>query len=358
MSKRSDARWCNFPTTNVDEFNLVHTNRLETLFDELPRPDSQRPSLCLFLGGPAKSIAVKNQLTRSVKTTSRRRAEFYLHTDCGTTFSDRPRFIVEGDLIPHRYEAWSREDSWYLQTTSTTVTRRTENFKKLDASAVDIFCSHVLLPYLDVVCVFLDDYASTAAVVRRLACWTTVIAQNGPLRHVLPHLLFVTSQADRYLTWDEISACVVREGHDRLERTFSTLSMIDISPSRCTASSSTSQTPRDILNSRLLRLSDDARNRRVQAGCWLTARHLGAMLTSSLEHTSPKPVDLIELSRLHHRVSRDLTTHLSDFVSRFTSLSSLKVCGLSLVASSLLTDHYLPEMHRKPAVEVYRFSPY
>ncbi|RSL77611.1 hypothetical protein CDV31_017317, partial [Fusarium ambrosium] len=112
-----------------------------------------------------------------------------------------------------------------------------------------------------------------------------------------------------------------------------------------------------VLRPEILRALETSRQSRRRSNYLFSVRHLAEFLqhgANAARNLAYEPFDFIKTSRVRRDVAPDLSRHISNFLEKFTSLSSLKQFAVPLIASSLLIDHYPPEMHLFDPHDVFR----
>jgi hypothetical protein len=206
-----------------------------------------------------------------------------------------------------------------------------------------------VLPFADVVCLFLDDFGGVNIAAHRLAAW---INHGRPsTSSVLPWLLLVTDKGITTETTITAFEKGVREKTSiNLLTRFRGVRVVGLS-----ARSS----PRhrkcyryrqwNTFHRELSDMLDCTNEARAKDRYLYSATHLVAFLrhATTLIAAQRCPFNFILASRFRRQISPDLGSHLSDFLDRISSLDEFKSFAVPVIASSFLLDNYSPRMHRK-----------
>lgn len=303
--------------------------------EELPQPARQTPILWLCLGRAHRRKAIK-ALVPSIRGRSFASMRgISLHTDPASIYESRPFpvFILQGDLLEDARECRARERDTvhhFLPTSDRTAS----------LSPISFLCSQLLLPFVDVVALFLDDYPNIDAVAAQLAQWSQQGAPSSRPKATHPHLLVVSERAslttrffDNLASQTDIS----------LTSLFATIAVVPVNE----AANLSPQARFRPLKEQLWHRSDDVRNARISSRYLFSARHLQELLHHRLEQLGSvehQTFDFVLQARHHNTVGADLTTHLRTFLDTFDARRHVEA-AVTLMATALLLDHYVPGMH-------------
>ena len=319
------------------EYVVSATPRLDVVVEDLQDPERQQPTLWLFLGGRAKAKALKCLVPSIVCPRLQRRGGFRLHSDPEMTYRDRPNpwLVVEGDLIPHHvghpplgaHSSISRQHRIRADARTSTL------------PPASFICSQLFQPFVDVVVLFLSDYADQDAVARLLTAWTQRGDPSSRPVQTLPCLILVASDGEAEASMPLVASLTRQSG-----RTFSRVEVMDLGKLD-QLSSPAYHRP---LKERILLRSDEVRAARRSCRHLFTARHLQEFLHYRLEHLdASERFDFVHWSRHHRPVSASVAKHVGNLVSHYRCVNTLQSGAVSVVASALLMDHYVHRMHRK-----------
>lgn len=207
-----------------------------------------------------------------------------------------------------------------------------------------LVCSRLLYPFTDVLCLHSYCLSDLAKIARWIASWP--IPENPIWQPSLVVLLH-----DQHLR--QPNACAVAE--QLLMSTIRTLTLRELS---CYFSSSVflellNLSLSEVDKERLDQVTSAARQRRRESGLLLSNEHSNALFERAFESVGTllqQPFDPIRSSRRDFPVSANLTRHLTNFMTHLPSAEDLLLFASPVIASSLLCDHYLPNMHCKSII--------
>ncbi|PNH51776.1 hypothetical protein VD0002_g10220 [Verticillium dahliae] len=107
---------------------------------------------------------------------------------------------------------------------------------------------------------------------------------------------------------------------------------------------------------RIMRISDDVRQSRVDARCLFSATHVAALLDGACDHfasASDLPFDLVQESRRRSPVPENLESHITEFVGHGTTQTEIVTFAMPVIGSSLFLDAYPPGAHLFDPVDVF-----
>ena len=156
--------WLRF--SDVKDVALVDTGRLTRLISELDNPANQWPTLLLFLGRKAKQIALKEIYPYNNVRKGVNEGLITLRSETTSIHTKYPIFFAESDpstsIIP------CSESHEYYHDISSTPLQRT---KSISNDLFDIVHARLFSLFIDVLCIFADDYKDFDSVVRKLTTW-------------------------------------------------------------------------------------------------------------------------------------------------------------------------------------------
>ncbi|EGY23440.1 phospholipase [Verticillium dahliae VdLs.17] len=340
-----------------NNYDLIVSNRLRLVTSHLPRPDTQRPSLVVLVGGRAKSIALHAMFGVRIAqpaTGSPGSNEIHLHLAPQTSFHERPVLLAEGHLynsharvVPTTCPQDARRQA-IIWTAQSGMERRVTG---------ELYC-RLLAPFADVFCFFCDDLdGGLEGVARHLATWLDhgPQAQNPANAH--PKIVVVSSTVLHGVQGEakaktDLLAMLEKETRRETSNLSAYISFVTVLPH-----TSVSATARyRALKERIMRISDDVRQSRVDARCLFSATHVAALLDGACDHfasASDLPFDLVQESRRRNPVPENLESHVTEFVGRGTPQTELVTFAMPVIGSSLFLDAYPPGAHLFDPVDVF-----
>ncbi|GKZ27126.1 hypothetical protein AbraCBS73388_003766 [Aspergillus brasiliensis] len=172
---------------DTGEVIFEDTGRFGRVIAELPRPDSQNLRTALFVGTSAKDTALKQLFTRNNIGRRGHRHDINLRADTASLETDSP--LIFADSNPFVNNHTERSHVLCHETVSYPASWRPQAH-----AVIDIVYTRLLFLFIDVVCLFADDFSSLDAVALRLMQWADIgSAATGPST-VRPRLLIIMSE--------------------------------------------------------------------------------------------------------------------------------------------------------------------
>ncbi|KAF5724646.1 patatin phospholipase [Fusarium mundagurra] len=199
--------------------------------------------------------------------------------------------------------------------------------------------SRLLYPFVDIYCFYSSGPSDLTKVARWIATWPS---QNGPLWK--PSLMVLLRE--KHLLQPDAAAVA--------ERLFtSTITALTSNPLDfyftgfwfLPATDSNSPAP---IEAGFHEHLEVVRQRRRESGLLLSVEHTNELFERAFESAGTlyqQPVDLIRSARRDIPVSTELADHLVQFMSHIPLPEDLISFASPIIASSLVCDHYLPDMH-------------
>ncbi|KAM0269634.1 hypothetical protein ACHAQH_009699 [Verticillium albo-atrum] len=285
-----------------------HENTTDLVISDRPRltsrPDVQKPSLIVLIGGRAKMAALHELFG------ARRRQPpgappgsstgIHLHVAAQSSFHERPLLIVEGGLQDGDSKAFP--PSYLQDVRGRTVMRQApQAVRGLGSEAL---YSRLLEPFADVFCYFCDDLGGLEAVARHLATWPDREPQPGTLvAGARPKIAIVSSAIP----------------HGAQSESKAKADLLDMA--RVSAAAH-----HRALKERVMSLSDEVRRHRVDARCLFSVTHFAAFLDVACDHFAAAPGALFDFvlgARYRSPVPKNLESHIANFLSFVNSPAEL-----------------------------------
>ncbi|KAK8054768.1 hypothetical protein PG994_009835 [Apiospora phragmitis] len=217
-------------------------------------------------------------------------------------------------------------------------------FESMENSVTRLY-NQLLLPFSDLVCLFVDDLGGMAKVTENLRSWLHP-DQQFALTGIQPWLLIVVSkdlEVDEQLTLREL----VRT-QSGIKPRFRGYQVFNIAESvrETRATKKCESRPWNRLQAKIWSLSSTSRRRRE--GLLFSVPHFSSFIRSAVDRfVDPvkRPLEVVEASRLKTPVAADLETHLITFLKSMRSTETVTTLGIPIITSSFILDHYPPGMH-------------
>jgi len=354
MKRCDHSQWLTLCSQGI-ETALHESDRLQTLVDQIPNPDSQYPSLCVLIGSTAKSVALHELVpfTRAARVKNRRRhGDVHLYLEASTVFHERPVLFAEGDLLfrGSRNKTFSVEKCH--ETVRRTLSRLREGVPGVQPDTIaDNLYSRLLCPFADVICIFAADFAGFRPIVRHLGSWLEKGLPSTLPKSAHPWLIIVAETTTLRDTVKEgtkkLFLSMLKDETTRdVSTLFSAFDVLCILPDGQVSAKSRFRPLRECL----MNASTQVQLSKMDTRTLFSARHFNVFFKLACDHfaiTSNEPFDFISTSRRQNPVSPDLNKHLSNFLLNIRSSHELTEFAVPVMASSFLLDSYPPDMHGK-----------
>ncbi|KAF8856244.1 FabD/lysophospholipase-like protein [Acephala macrosclerotiorum] len=341
---------------------LLESDRLQTLTHHIRDPNTQQPSLLVFIGSTSKSQALREifGVKKAPKFRSKRTAgEIHLHLDPRTIFHSRPMLIADGDLPDKNLrEKAPKAENCHDMRRRPLLRSTTELTNTIQNENSDSIYSRLLLPFADVFCFFSNDVGGFKKIACHIAVWLEKAQPSTLLRYARPRVVIVTEKmppgAEREEEARKAFLWLLREETARdLFEQISNIHVVALLPDHKVSSEARYRRLKECL----LYRSDDVRRNREDARTLFSATHFAALFRDACDHfsqTIKEPFDFIKASRKQNPVAKDLAKHLSIFLNHIKSANELIEFAAPIIASSILIDNYPPESHSFEPEDVFQ----
>ena len=219
--------------------------------------------------------------------------------------------------------------------------RHGSNVDPFDFLHARLFCL-----FIDVICVFAEDFVSLDSVVERLKAWAAIGCSAHLTHQIRPRVVIVVKGEDASPTYDLLQAEDLRFNlHQQdLIGFFSSITILRLADAQISPLARYRR-----LKEVLWRHSDEVRQLRQSLRCLFSASHLSSFFSEIAKETaegSDNPRNFVILSRYQNRISESYSEHLLDFFDSSQGIVD-RTQSLVMVASSIVMDAYPPGMHGK-----------
>ena len=330
--------------SNTKELVLYDTGRLSRLLSELADPCNQKPSLIYLVGKKAKDIAIREMFPWNNVRRGKREGLATLRVETSTTSTAYPIFFAESD--PFASLNIEPEVSFLCHQT---FTRPAQWKQTTSDNLFDVVHSQLLLLFVDVLCVFADDFESFERVADRLRIWATLKKKAHGQGHTPCKVIIVKSGQgpSPSPTYDIL---------DRMDVQFSLLR-------RDLMDAYTSVTVLNLVNSQvsplarhrrlkelIRRQSDEMRLIRQDRGCLYSAIHMNQFFTKAVSHmarTTDEPFNFMTANCRELPFAMEKENHLRNFLD-FCRRFEVRDDDVAVtIASVILLDSYPNKAHSK-----------
>jgi hypothetical protein len=322
MVPRNKSGWLYaFPGAERD-WTLACGDALGNVLNALDDPDQQYPSIVLCMGGSRKSAVLTSAFACPKPQATRSGCLAELHLDRATTHSKHPLLVADVD-VQRQYTVVSSSThcgggpkydvEW-------------PNVSDCDAiSLVDTVVSRLILSFVDVVCLYLEDFPTSYQYIELLERWTNEVNLSRPWK---PRIILVT-QRPRILR--EIPN-IARLGEAR---------HVKASPGSSTLKEAIEQSAHLV------------RAQRRASKTLFSATHLKALFETALQHTAKfidVDFDYIKATQQHSITEEQSSYHIKIFLELCLDQEVDRGSLILYIASTLVLDSLPPGMHCKSAL--------
>jgi hypothetical protein len=346
----------------LQQGNIVfqETDRLQTLIEGLPDPDTRKPSLFVLIGRKTKSLFLQKLVSVERKNKfrwKRARHGIHLHLDASSAFHDNPVFYADSYLPTHLVgDCTSRPDSCHESVTRPLPRSSSDYLGLAGTRAADFLYSRLLRPFSDVFCLFLADLGGIQPVVQHLASWLDKGRTITVPQAVNPSVIIVVeSETPGYKVEkqvkEELLHLLEQETPRSIFDSFFEVRVVSIFPE----GKLSLQSRHRQLKERLLDALHQAQERRMRVGMHFSATHFAVFFRHACDHfvkTPDEPFNFIKTSRLRNPVSPEMDRNLSRFLKHIRTPRELTKFAIPIIASSLFLNAYPPDMHGKSASQL------
>jgi len=327
------ATWLDV-VSDGNEWSLVDTGCMARIVREMRHPTHQYPSLLFCLGRTVKVQALRSLFRHNNITRRDGPGMARLHLSATTARTQHPVWVIDGELHAQPRPATT---PWPRRALSG------DGHRSYQETQHRCF-ARILLPLVDVVCLFVDDLGGRDAVAALLHRWVCDSAHGTATYDGRPQLVVVDSGPDA-AEWqsslaDLTSSAPYRQCFADAPRVVSLRGRDSLSP--CARFEPLRTTIVDQLQS--------VRRVREQRHLLLSAVHISALADAAARAITTRPAvifDLIRAAREGNEVDDTLGHHLTTVLRLAVPAGWSDADLASFVASALLLDGYPPGMHRE-----------
>ena len=334
--------WLRF--SDVKDVALIDTGRLTQVISELNDPSNQWPTLLLFVGRKAKQIALKEIYPYNNVRKGFNEGIITLRSETTSIHTKYPIFFAESD--PFTSITPRTESHAHCHDISSTPLQWT---KSISDDLLDIVHARLFGLFVDVLCIFADDYKDFDSVVRKLTTWASLGRTSFSLKGVRPKVIIVKrgNGLNSTSAFDSLaSEGMCYELNQRtLIRYFSSITVLYLADQQISPLARHRR-----LKELIQRQTEEMRHLRLLNGCLYSALHLNYFFNDAIKHTAhivQTPFNFILSSRKENRVEVEYIQHLESCLRLHKSHQLPFDILLRYIASTILLDAYPPDMHSK-----------
>lgn len=332
--------WLQFSDTR--ELAINDTTRIPRLLPDLDDPSSQRPSIVFFVGSKAKDVALRELFPWNNLRRGRREGIASLRAETLSIQSSNPIFFAESDPFKER-----------------TIQPHVAHCHEISASTlgwadikepqelVDLIHARLLFLFVDVLCIFADDFSDFGDVVNLLQKWASLGKNSCTFN--LPHLRVIVVKrgraADPSPTFDLLETEDIRFNLQRPEivQFYSSVTVLYLADEQISPLARYRR-----LKELVQRQLDEAVHFRQTYGILFSALHLSCFFSKAVKHfasTITRPFDYLRSTRPEDHLDWAHSEHLSAFLRLGTDCKAPCDAVVSHIASTMLLDAYPPGCH-------------
>ena len=290
---------------------LVEHNRLYSL----SRSRSMMAPVVAFVGTNIKSHILWEVGMRNTDTDMLCQWEAHLHL---SIWESNSILLVDWPKNQHETNEGNETSHFCMHTT------RSVSWNWEQINLVRDLTSRLLMPFADVLCLFIEDFANHT----ELSIYSNQLGLQEAVQYVKPRLLIIYEAS--HLA-------------EQLLKDISPITAFSAFTSICFKS-------RQQLKRTIVAECRAALKQRATKDFLFTPKHTVAFFTSACEHVCSvpsQPFDFIKASCLQRPVSVYLTPNLSEFLSHFVKTSKLFMDSVAIMVSALVFDCFPPKSHSK-----------
>ena len=316
--------------------------RFQCLLQEINSPDTQFPSLVLFLGKRQMATALREVFTQNNFRKTRKESFLDLRVDTTTTTSDYPLFFADGDLdyaIPPRVEDPPCHETRVLPLEWSTP---------FGIHPLFLLYSRLVFPFTDVICLFAEDYGGLERLATILKLCASFGNASSMATSVRPRVIIAVSGHDSSPTYDlfeteQFRSRLQEQNADVQSNSFFHVKLVKLAGDHLSPLARYRRLKEVILNE-----VDEARETKIQKRGLFSAIHMSSLFSRAIVHTTrciDRPFNFIGASRVMNPASTCHSFHLLNFLKLTGKTKHHEEFVSRTIASSILFDAYPPRMH-------------
>ena len=321
-------------------FSIHYGSRLRNIADGLPRPSSQCPSALALMGRRDKRNIIRKIYPESRISNHRQHGIANVVLDPNTIGHDYPLLIVDCSWSDtERQHSHAAEEKCHgISNYPIQWPARSSSPQWTDL--VKFVHVKLLFLFIDVLCIFSEDYDGLPGVAAQLASWASVGSASTLPRSTRPRVVVVT-RVDEQI-FGSLASLYRSEllAISRFSELFSSLEVVNtVGTTRLLLTA-----VKDTLDQEL----QGARSNRIETYTLFSAIHLATLFESALRKISQSPDNkfhFIQSSRHYTPVAQEFKHHLRAFMGLCVEHRVPRTAALSYVASTILLDSFPPDVH-------------
>lgn len=329
------------------DFGLEVTDRPKRLADDFSGWNQENASFLMVVGNRSKQLALSQLGVQKRVAMMKGRGDVHLYASSRQKCAPTPFIIADTD-VPSDVKLHTSEGDRSCHQTSAYL------FQDDSAFGTALVLHHAvlhrcLLPFVDVVCLFVADLGGIEASLGYLSAWVDM----GPpsVSQLRPRIFLVVNKEDNVHCQARLAQFLTRIGKAESANCFDGISIITVpfKPCRKVRQKSEQNRKWGVVRREVFSSFAACKRRRRRLGLLFSVRHTTEFMirrANMATDASTTPFEFIKTAREYRQVSPDLATHLSNVLTGLKRQSSRENI-IPFIASSLIFDHYVPNMHCK-----------
>lgn len=337
------SSWLKFLQSNGEVLVEV-SDRPRRLLKQYEEYSQKRGGFVLLVGNERKAEALA-QLNVSMEPSneSRCRLSVDLSFRPPTNKQEAPIIVAGSSVAPYKQLRDVQSSLATCHESATHSLTRPQNYTIQES--IDHFYHRTIFPFLDTVCIFVNDLGGMRAAARVVCRW----AANArvAVKTLAPRLLLVLDEGDTLAAVKNFEKQCMTEGNINIALSYHRIQAISLTLSRRVKSRQRrhwDRFRREVIDG----VNSMHYEKHLQHRLY-SFKHLVAYMKVATDTigSSDKPFDFLSVSRIHFPVSQEAEACFSDFINRMESIEQIHQFAVPLIASCILFDHYRRQMHCK-----------
>ena len=328
--------------SNTKDLTLHDTGRLSRLLSELVDPVNQKPSLLFLIGKRAKEVAIREMFPWNNVKKNKRDGVATLRVETSTIESTNPVFFAESD--PFSAVDLEPETSFLCHQT---FPHPVQWMNHPSNELFDIIHSRLFFLFVDVLCIFADDFESFEHVADRLKTWAVLkkgmdVHGHMPCKVIIVKSGHGSSPSPTFDILERMNLQFSLLQRDLMD-TYSSVVVLNLVDDQVSPLARHRR-----LKELIRRQTDDMHFLRQDRGCLYSAMHLNRFFTDAVLHlsqTANEPFDFLRSNSLESTLSVERHDHFRTFFDLSRQHSIEEDAVARTVASTILLDAYSVGSH-------------
>ena len=330
--------------SNVKDVTLIDTGRLTRLISELDDSSNQWSTLLLFVSRKAKQIALKEIYSYNNVRKDTNEDIIFLRSETTSIHIEYSIFFAESDSF--KSISSQAESHEYCHDTSSTSLQWV---KSVSNDLFDIIHARLFDLFIDVLCIFADDFKNFDSVVHTLTTWASLNRTSVLLKKMWSKIIIVKreTRSDSSFMYDILQSENMHYNlHQKsLIEFFFFITVLHIVDQQISPLARHRR-----LKELIQRQTKKVRHLRHFNRCLYSAVHFNYFFKNAIKHTAQtiqESFSFVLSSRKENRIEVEYVQHLKNFLQlHFDHNISLDVLS-RYIASTILMNVYSSDMHSK-----------